>query len=82
MRLGMNSKREIFEACYQHCQQAGKKDKGKILDEAAGTTGLNCGHLAPVPTSCEKKRTVKGEARLGCGKREQGRRGGRRKSGG
>jgi hypothetical protein len=41
MRLGMKAGREIFEAHYLCCRQAGKKDKGKILDEAAGTTGLN-----------------------------------------
>jgi hypothetical protein len=46
MRLGIKSRREIFEARYRRYQRAGKKDKGKILDEMAGTTGLNRGHLA------------------------------------
>jgi hypothetical protein len=56
MRLEMKSKREIFETRYRRCQQAGKKDKGKILDEVAGTTGLNRDHLAHVPASYGKKR--------------------------
>jgi hypothetical protein len=32
----MKAGREIFEAHYRRYQRAGKKDKGKILDEAAG----------------------------------------------
>jgi hypothetical protein len=41
MRLGMNSRREIFEAHYQYYQQAGKKDKGKILDAVADVMSQN-----------------------------------------
>jgi hypothetical protein len=33
--------------------RAGKKDKGKILDGAAGTTGLNRDHLAPAREALE-----------------------------
>jgi hypothetical protein len=76
----MKARREIFEAHYRRYQQAGKKDKGKILDEVAGTTGLNRDHLAHVLASYGKQQTgqaVKGEARPGRGKREQGKRGGR-----
>ena len=46
MRLGMNSRRKIYEAHFRRYQMAGKKDKGKILDGVAGTTGLNRDHLA------------------------------------
>jgi hypothetical protein len=56
MRLGMNSRREIFEVRYWHCQRTGKKDKEKILDETAGTTGLNRNHLIHALASCGKKR--------------------------
>jgi hypothetical protein len=52
----MKTKREIFEAHYRRYQQAGKKDKGKILDEVAGTTGLNRDHLAHVLASYGKER--------------------------
>ncbi|MDR3336050.1 MAG: hypothetical protein LBT16_02495 [Treponema sp.] len=40
----MSARREIFEAHYRRYQQAEKRDKGKILDEIAGTTGLNRDH--------------------------------------
>jgi hypothetical protein len=59
----MNSRREIFEAHYRRYQGAGKKDKGKILDEAAGTTGLNRDYLAHVLSSYGKKQAAKPEAR-------------------
>jgi hypothetical protein len=77
MRLGMKTGREIFEAHYRCYQQAGKQDKGKILDEVAGTTGLNRDRLAHVLASCGKKQTVTGEARPVRRKREPGKRGGR-----
>jgi hypothetical protein len=35
----MSTRREIYEAHYRRYQRAGKKEKGKILDEAAGATG-------------------------------------------
>jgi hypothetical protein len=35
MRLGMKTRREIFEAHYRRYQQAGKQEKGKILEEVA-----------------------------------------------
>jgi hypothetical protein len=44
MRLGMKARREISEAHYRRYQRAGKKDKGNILDEVTGTTGLNRDH--------------------------------------
>jgi hypothetical protein len=47
----MKARRELFEAHYRRYQQAGKKDKGNILDEVAGTTGVNRDHLAHVPAS-------------------------------
>jgi hypothetical protein len=78
MRLGMKARRGIFEAHYRRYQQAGKKDKGKILDEVAGTTGLNRDHPAHVLTSCGKKQAgqaVKGEGPRK--KRERGKGGGR-----
>jgi hypothetical protein len=84
MRLGMKTRRDIFEAHYRRYQQAGKKDKGKILDEVAGTTGLNRDHLAHVLASYGKQQTVKNEGYTGRGesqsahrKREQGKGGGR-----
>jgi hypothetical protein len=84
MRLGMKARREIFEAHCRRYQRAGKKDKGKILDEVAGTTGLNRDRLAHVLSSYGRRQAVrlegqaaKREARLGHGKREPGKRGGR-----
>jgi hypothetical protein len=84
MRLGMSTRREIFEAHYQRYQQAEKKGKGKILDELEGTTGQNRDHLAHVLAGYGKKRavvidgkTVILEARLPRRKREAGKRGGR-----
>ena len=59
MRLGMKTRREIYEAHFRRYQEAGKSGKGKILDELAGTTGLNRDHLAHVLASYGKKR--KGE---------------------
>ena len=84
MRLGMKTRREIFQAHFKRYQQAGKKEKGKILDEGAGTTGLNRDHLAHVLASYGKQ--PKGdregkeevpEARRPRTKRGQGKRGGR-----
>jgi hypothetical protein len=46
MRLGMKASREIFEAHYRSYQRT-----GKILEEVAGTTGLNRDHLAHMPAS-------------------------------
>ncbi|MHB9294081.1 hypothetical protein Holit_03207 [Hollandina sp. SP2] len=63
----MKTRQEIFEAHYRRYQRA-----GKILDEMAGTTGLNRNHLAPLLTSYGKKQAVKGEARLSLKQREQG----------
>jgi hypothetical protein len=84
MRLGMKIRREIVEAHYWRYQRAGKKEKGKILEEVAGTTGLNRDHLAHVLASYGKKQGVKkerqadtGEARRARRKREQGTHGGR-----
>ncbi|MDR1286699.1 MAG: hypothetical protein LBK08_03735, partial [Treponema sp.] len=77
MRLGMKTRREIFEAHYRRYQQAGKKEKGKILEEVAGTTGLNRDHLAHVLASYGKKQAVTGEARPAGRKRGPGKCGGR-----
>jgi hypothetical protein len=63
----MKPRREIFEARYRRYQRAGKKDKGKILDEAAGTAGLNRDHLARVLASYGKKQTAKGEGQADAG---------------
>jgi hypothetical protein len=68
----MKTKREIFEAHYRRYQRAGKKDKGNIIDEAAGTAGLNRNCLARVPASYGKKQAgqaARREARLAPGKR-------------
>jgi hypothetical protein len=80
----MRARREIFEAHDLRYQKAEKKEKGKILEEVAGTTGLNRDHLAHVLTNYGKRRTVEIdgetvvlEARLPRRKREPGKRGGR-----
>jgi hypothetical protein len=44
MRLGVKTRREIYEAHFRRYQKAGKTEKDKILDELAGTTGLNRDH--------------------------------------
>jgi hypothetical protein len=59
MRVGMSTRRKIYEAHYRRYQKAKKAGKGKILDELVGTTSLNRDHLAHVPVSYGKKR--KGE---------------------
>ena len=70
----MNARREIYEAHYQRYQKAGKGEKGKILGELTGTTGLNRDHLAHVLASYGKSA---GEGRPVRRKREPGKRGGR-----
>jgi hypothetical protein len=87
MRLGMKTRREIFEAHYRRYQRVGKKEKGKILDEMAGTTGLNRDHFAHVLASQGKKQGVKkerqgnrGEARSARRKRSRARAGEGRQS--
>ena len=81
MRLGMKTRREIYEAHFRRYQEAGKSGKGKILDELAGTTGLNRGHLAHVLARYGQKRKGEDEGNGGspkaCGKRSPGKRGGR-----
>ncbi|MDR0639002.1 MAG: hypothetical protein LBG27_08925, partial [Spirochaetaceae bacterium] len=54
----MSVRWEIYEAHYRRYQKAGKRDKGKILNELAGTTGLNRDHLVHVLASYGKKRSV------------------------
>jgi hypothetical protein len=54
----MSTRREIYEAHYRRYQKAGKSEKGKILDEVAGTTGLNRDHLAHVLASYGKQGDV------------------------
>jgi hypothetical protein len=73
----MNTKRDIFEAHYQRYQKAEKKDKGKILAELAGTTGLNRDHLAHVLANYAKKQPVEIDGRKPRKAREEGKRGGR-----
>ncbi|MDR0376543.1 MAG: hypothetical protein LBH70_01990 [Spirochaetaceae bacterium] len=84
MRLGMKTRREIYEAHYRRYQRAGKHEKGEILDEVAGTTGLNRDHLAHVLSSYGKEQGARVEGQAGVGearqrrrKREPGKRGGR-----
>jgi hypothetical protein len=79
----MEARREIFEAHYRRYQKVEKKGKGKILEEIAGTSGLNRDRLAHVLAGYGKKRsvvidgkTVILEARLPRRKREPGKRGG------
>jgi hypothetical protein len=49
MKLGMETRREFLETYYRHYQQVGKQEKKEILDEiAAGRTGLNDDHNAPI----------------------------------
>jgi hypothetical protein len=74
MRLGMKTRREIFEAHYRRYQRAGKKEKRKILDEVAGTTGLNRDHLAHVLASYGENQTAKGEGQAGTGEARPARR--------
>jgi hypothetical protein len=57
----MKAGQEIFEAHCRRYQRAGKKDKGQILDEVAGTTGLNRDHLAHAPASYGKRRETTSE---------------------
>ena len=73
MRLGMSTRGEIYEAHFRRYQKAGKAEKDKILDEVAGTTGLNRDHLAHVLADYGKQGGVP-KAR---GKRAPGKRGGR-----
>ena len=81
MRLGMSTRREIYEAHYRRYQKAGKGEKGKILSELTGTTGLNRDHLAHVPASYGKQGSVEAEGKGGVPrtrrKQGPGKRGGR-----
>jgi hypothetical protein len=65
----MKPGREIFAARYRRCQRTGRKEKGNILDEVAGTGELNRDHPAYVVTSYGKRQPDKGEARPGRRKR-------------
>jgi hypothetical protein len=51
----MSTRREIYQAHCRRYQKAGKSEKGKSLDEVAGTTGLNRDHLAHVLASYGKQ---------------------------
>ena len=80
----MSTRREIYEAHFRRYQKAGKNEKGKILDELAGTTGLNRDHLAHVLASYGKKWKGEDEGNGGVPKarrsrteRAPGKRGGR-----
>ena len=80
----MKTRREIYEAHFRRYQEAGKSGKGKILDELAGTTGLNRDHLAHVLASYGKKWKGEDEGNGGVPKarrsrteRAPGKRGGR-----
>ena len=58
MRLGMKTRREIYQAHFRRYQKAGKTEKGRILDELTGTTGLNRDHLAHVLASYGNRGSV------------------------
>ena len=73
MRLGRHTRQGIYEAHFRRYQKTGKAEKGKILDEVAGTTGLNRDHLAHVLASYGKQ----GDVPKARGKRAPWKRGGR-----
>ena len=82
MRLGMKTRREIYEANFRRYQEAGKGEKGRILDELVGTMGLNRDHLAHVLASYGKKGNGEGNGSAGKTRRFRrervpGKRGGR-----
>src|SRR5215469_8494463 len=58
MRLDLKTRKKICGAIYKRYQKAGKKDKGKILDEYAQTLGLNRDYLAHLLINWEKTRYV------------------------
>ena len=84
MSLGMKTKREIYQAHFRRYQQAGKTEKGTILDEPAGTIGLNRDHLVHILARYGKQRKGEDEgnsrdpkARRSRRERTPGKRGGR-----
>jgi hypothetical protein len=56
MGLDMHTKRKIIEVTYRRYQKAGKKEKGKILDEFRETTGYNRDYAAHVLANWGKAR--------------------------
>jgi hypothetical protein len=60
MRVGINTRQEIFQAHYRRYQKAQKAGKGKIFKVLVETTGLNRDHMAHVLARYGKKR--KGES--------------------
>ena len=56
MRLDMKTKKKICEKIYKRYQKAGKKNKGKLLNEYALSLDLNRDYLAHLLTNWGKKR--------------------------
>ena len=65
MRLGMSTRREIYQAHFRRYRKAGKTEKGTILEGLRGTTGLTRDHLAHVRASYGKRRSA-GTEGTGC----------------
>jgi hypothetical protein len=56
MGLGMKTRKKVCGRIFKRYQQAGKKDKKRILDEHAQTLGLNRDYLAHLLTNWGKTR--------------------------
>ena len=56
MGLDMKTRKKICGKIFKRYQKAGKKEKGRILDEYAQTLDLNRDYLAHLLTNWEKKR--------------------------
>lgn len=56
MRLDMKTRKKIFGQIYKRYQKAGKKGKGKLLDEYAKTLEVNRDYLAHLLTNWGKTR--------------------------
>ena len=54
MELDMHTRKKIFASIFKRYQKAGKKDKGKILDEYVKTLECNRDYLAHLLTNWEK----------------------------
>ena len=56
MRLDLKTKKKLYEKIYKRYQKAGKKGKGKILDEYSLTLDCNRDYLAHLLTNWGKTR--------------------------
>jgi len=56
MRLDMKTRKKICEAIYRRYRKAGKKGKGKILDEYVQTLGYNRVYVARLLANRGKNR--------------------------